>query len=294
MSLKRYTKQNKAEQGGGFMTRLEEVLALYPADESTQSIMRVQTAHRLRLIDFWGIRPGDRVLEIGCGQGDTTAALACTVGANGFVHGVDVASPDYGMPETLGQAKARLAASAVGGRLRIDLETDLLSDAVAFRDGEFDVAVLSHCLWYLNSRDTLVRLLRRVRPWAKRLCVAEWDPRATAAEQLPHLQAVTIQAVCESFYRDSRSNVRTLFYPADIRQAVEEAGYVSVRTGTVSSPDLPDGAWEIAMTREDYPDRIVQAPAMPDRLKQLLLAQIHALPEPKTTKPLSAFVLTAD
>ncbi|MBQ8508498.1 MAG: hypothetical protein IJ493_01165 [Clostridia bacterium] len=52
--------------------------------------------------------PRPRILEIGYGQGDTTAALAAIVGEGGFVHAVDIASPDYGSPETLGQARERL------------------------------------------------------------------------------------------------------------------------------------------------------------------------------------------
>ncbi|HEY8001553.1 MAG TPA: class I SAM-dependent methyltransferase [Solirubrobacterales bacterium] len=35
--------------------------------------------------------PGNRVLDIGCGLGDTTVALAAIVGADGHAHGVDVA-----------------------------------------------------------------------------------------------------------------------------------------------------------------------------------------------------------
>ena len=35
--------------------------------------------------------PGDRVLDIGCGLGDSTVQLAELVGAEGHVHGVDVA-----------------------------------------------------------------------------------------------------------------------------------------------------------------------------------------------------------
>lgn len=276
------------------MALLDEILALYPSTDGIRSIVRVQTAHRLKLIDFWGIRPGERVLEIGCGQGDTTAALACAVGAGGFVHGVDIASPDYGSPETLGQARERLLAGPVGGRLRIDLATDLLDENVSFPDGAFDAAVLSHCLWYLDSPDTLLRLLQRVRPWVRRLCLAEWDPRATQPNQLAHLQAVTIQAVCESFAAESSSNVRTLFYPADLLRAVQEAGFTPRRTAAIHSPDLQDGMWETTMTREDYPDKIVQLPSMPDRLKQLLLSQIDALPEPEEARPLSAFALIAE
>src|SRR5512132_1842272 len=36
-------------------------------------------------------KKGDRVLDIGCGLGDTTARLAGLVGASGHAHGVDVA-----------------------------------------------------------------------------------------------------------------------------------------------------------------------------------------------------------
>jgi ubiquinone/menaquinone biosynthesis C-methylase UbiE len=45
--------------------------------------------HRLAIVSFWAIAPGSRVLELGCGQGDTTIALA---------HAVDPGSPDYGTP----------------------------------------------------------------------------------------------------------------------------------------------------------------------------------------------------
>ena len=38
-------------------------------------------------------RPGERVLDIGCGTGGTTAALAAAVGATGHVLGVDISEP---------------------------------------------------------------------------------------------------------------------------------------------------------------------------------------------------------
>ena len=86
---------------------------------------KIQTYHRLKLIRFWRIPPGARVLEIGCGQGDTLAALCFAVGENGFVHGVDLASSGYGSPETLGQAKDRLLRRCKTQNLTIDL--DLIS-----------------------------------------------------------------------------------------------------------------------------------------------------------------------
>jgi SAM-dependent methyltransferase len=39
------------------------------------------------------VRPGERVIDIGCGCGDTSLALAASVGATGAVLGIDVSQP---------------------------------------------------------------------------------------------------------------------------------------------------------------------------------------------------------
>lgn len=272
---------------------LDLILSLYAQDPLTQHIQRAQAGHRLRLIDIWAIPAGARVLEIGCGQGDTTVALAYRVGRNGFVHGVDIAPPQYGAPETLGDARRRILSSPLGKRIQIDLETDVLDPSVQFADGAFDCAVLSHCTWYFSSHGQLQAILRRVRPWVKRLCLAEWDPRASRPEQLPHQQAVMLQALCESFREGSESNVRTLFYPSDLERAVTGAGFSIERTGSQFSPTLQDGQWEVDMTVSLYPQIVRSLAAMPERMKALLLAQIEALRAAESVLPLSSFWLTA-
>jgi predicted methyltransferase len=65
-------------------------------DASHFEIQCSQTAHRLKLIEKWKIRPGSRLLELGCGQGDCTTALASAVGDQGTVVALDPASLDYG------------------------------------------------------------------------------------------------------------------------------------------------------------------------------------------------------
>lgn len=62
-----------------------------------------QIEHRIKLVSFWSIIPGSRVLEIGCGQGDCTIALADAVGENGHVDAVDPGAPDYGMLSIYGE-----------------------------------------------------------------------------------------------------------------------------------------------------------------------------------------------
>lgn len=67
------------------------------SDGSNARNIAWQMDHRLALVAFWGIAPGSRVLEIGCGQGDCTIVLADAVGDEGHVDAVDPGVPDYGM-----------------------------------------------------------------------------------------------------------------------------------------------------------------------------------------------------
>ena len=51
-------------------------------------------------------RPAERVLDVGCGTGGTTAELARAVGANGHVLGVDIAEPLIGAARAQGLGNA--------------------------------------------------------------------------------------------------------------------------------------------------------------------------------------------
>jgi SAM-dependent methyltransferase len=107
-------------------------------------------------------RPGDRVLDIGCGFGDTTQRLAELVG-DGEVVGVDVAAPFVEL------ARGEAAAAGV--------------DNVSFRIGDVQVADLDGPYDYVFSRMGVmffanpVAALRNVRaamaPGA-RLCAVVW------------------------------------------------------------------------------------------------------------------------
>src|SRR5690606_21069606 len=111
-------------------------------------IQQVQLQHRLDLVDAFEITEGMRVLEIGCGQGDTTVALADAVGKDGHVVAIDIASPDYGAPLTLRQATDILKQSELGQRITFHFETDFSNVKV---DETFDAVVLSHSSWYFGQ-----------------------------------------------------------------------------------------------------------------------------------------------
>jgi len=281
------------------------------ADEQTRRIVRnmavqgwddsvqlVQTAHRLKLAEFWGIPEGSRILEIGCGQGDTTAVLADAVGENGRVEAVDIASPDYGSPITLGEARDRLLASEFGGRIGMTFGTDVLSEHVRYPERSFDFVVLSHSSWYMSSREQLVAILSRARGWGRGLLFAEWDPEVRQAEQFAHYAAVLLQAQSQCYAADESSNVRTLFAPPDIREALASAGWEIEEERSVYSPELQDGKWEVGKVLEEFEAgwEALERSDMPAKLRELLRSQFFLLRETARRgeiKPLSVYALRA-
>lgn len=46
---------------------LEEIVDCMLLNENDKEIQRTQTEHRIKLVDFWRVKKGDRVLEVGCG-----------------------------------------------------------------------------------------------------------------------------------------------------------------------------------------------------------------------------------
>ncbi|KAH9941041.1 hypothetical protein B0H21DRAFT_559870 [Amylocystis lapponica] len=72
------------------------IVAIFPHDPQDFDLTLSQIQERVHLVKAWDIKAGERVLEIGCGQGECTATLAAAVGAQGLVTALDSASLDYG------------------------------------------------------------------------------------------------------------------------------------------------------------------------------------------------------
>lgn len=67
-------------------------------------IAQSQTLHRIEITNRFDVKPGSKILEVGCGQGDMTVVLATAVGEAGHVTAVDPASLDYGMCQSRADA----------------------------------------------------------------------------------------------------------------------------------------------------------------------------------------------
>jgi ubiquinone/menaquinone biosynthesis C-methylase UbiE len=123
-----------------------------------------------RLAAESGARPGDRVLDIGCGSGHLTRVMAGAVGPAGTAHGVD--------PSTETIAHARQLTHLANCTF-----ADGIAEALDAADGTYDVVVTSLMLHHLPEelRPTAVgEMFRVLRPGGSVL-IAEFRPPRTSA-----------------------------------------------------------------------------------------------------------------
>ena len=209
-----------------------------------------QAIHRIRLVNFWQIPPGARVLEIGCGQGNCTAVLALAVGPQGHVDAVDPAPMDYGAPFTLAQAQAHLSESEIGDRITWHNRgvEDFLADTAA---QNWDYVVFTHSIWYFNGEDVLRSMLTTLRGRVVGgLVIAEYALQASEPTAIPHLLAALARATLEAHNPNSTANIRCLLSPEGIKSIAEEVGWrLGSETRIIPEEPLLDGSWEVGSVK---------------------------------------------
>jgi SAM-dependent methyltransferase len=273
----------------------DALASLMAASALSPDEQRRQTGFRVALVEAWQIPEGARVLEIGCGQGDTTAALADAVGARGRIIAVDVAEPTYGAPITIGDSARHLSEGPLGPRVKFRYGFDVLDPENAFPDDAFDAIVLAHCTWYFDSLDQVRQTLRQIRPWAPRLHLSEWDLEPRGLDQTAHLLAVLIQGQIEAYRSESIANVRTPYSRDALRRMLEETGWALDWETLVDASTLDDAAWEIDACLEDsLPD--ATRLDLPPRLRTLLASQgdvLRRIAARDGKRPLPAYCIAA-
>ena len=268
---------------------VESVVAAMATGVAEPGIQLTQTGFRAGLVEGWDLKPGDRVLEVGCGQGDMTAVLADAVGSHGHVTAVDVAAPSYGAPVTLGESAEFLRGTALGTRIDFRFGFDVLTETLPA--DAFDHVVLSQCAWYFASLDQLRATLTRVRPWARRLCFAEWDMRPTTYGQLAHLLAVQVQAMIEATGERGEGNIRTPFSRETLLRILADTDWRAADPATVDTTGLHDARWELAITRDMVAERLH---TVPGPLRDLIRSHMDVLDSvAENVEPLPVYSVTA-
>jgi ubiquinone/menaquinone biosynthesis C-methylase UbiE len=118
-------------------------------------VNRWDPAHLRRIDKLLPLHTGDRVLEVGCGQGHLTTRLA--------ERGVDVVGID-----------ANPNAPEVSGSDRV---LHMMAEDLSFEDGEFDAVVAVHAIEHIPPLDEAAAEMARVlRPGGKALFIYPAEP----------------------------------------------------------------------------------------------------------------------
>jgi ubiquinone/menaquinone biosynthesis C-methylase UbiE len=175
------------------------------------SLGREQT-YREKALDLVGLKPGESVLDVGCGTGTLAIAARRRVGLTGIVHGIDAS------PEMI--ARARKKAKKVG--LEVTFE-NAVAEKMPFTDGTFDAVLATVMLHHLGrkARQLCACEIRRVlKPGGRVIAV---DFGGAAHEKRSFLS---------HFHRHGHIKL------PDLVALLNEAGLKSVESGAVGISDL--------------------------------------------------------
>ena len=134
-----------------------------------------EKSFRGRLLDLACVKPGESVLDVGCGTGTLAVVAKRRVGSAGSVHGID-ASPEM---ITVAKRKAHKAG------LDIAFQNQAI-EATPFADGRFDVVMSTLMFHHLprKTREQGAREMRRILKRGGRALVVDFGLSAARPKGL--------------------------------------------------------------------------------------------------------------
>jgi ubiquinone/menaquinone biosynthesis C-methylase UbiE len=166
-------------------------------------VNRCDPSHLKRIDRLVSIQPGDRVLEVGCGQGHLTLALA--------ERGVDIVGID-----------ANPHAPDVAGS---DLVKHMVAEEIDFNDGSFDFVVSVHAIEHIPPLEkALVEMARVLKPGGKALFIYPAEP-IKGLYAIPTsfiLHGTPFKAREVHCHKLTPSKVRGMFEPSGMRETSHE------------------------------------------------------------------------
>jgi demethylmenaquinone methyltransferase/2-methoxy-6-polyprenyl-1,4-benzoquinol methylase/phosphoethanolamine N-methyltransferase len=173
-------------------------------------------AIRQATVELAQIKPGDRVLDVGCGTGDLTLVAKTLAGPGGEVYGTDAS------PEMIDRARRKAARAGVDVIFQIDLIENM-----TFPDNHFDVVLSSLMMHHLPDdlkREGLAEIYRVLKPGGRLLIVdLESSSSGSVGQRLSDLM---IQL--HGGHTAMRNNVKKLI------PFVEAAGFTGVETAKIN------------------------------------------------------------
>jgi SAM-dependent methyltransferase len=178
-------------------------------------------------IERLGVSAGERILDVGCGCGQTLLELAELVGPSGQVLGVDISPP------MLDRARERVA-----GRPTIALA---LGDAqaYAFAPGTFDAVYSRFGVMFFDDARAAFRNLRAAARSNGRLSFVCWQGLAKnpwGARPLEAVMRLLPESAMPDTLREGRPGAFFMSDPARVRAILGDAGWKDVSLEPVEMP----------------------------------------------------------
>jgi SAM-dependent methyltransferase len=176
-------------------------------------------AQREKVLALLAPKAGERALDIGCGPGLTTEALAQAVGPHGYVLGVDIAPP------MLAMAKRRCAVLPQVEFGMADVTR------LPYQDASFDIALASQVYEYVEDVDhALKELARVIRPGGRAVLVdTDWESAVWASHD-----DTRMRRVIETW----NEHIPHPQLPRTLKRRMEAAGFSNLRVEVVALLNL--------------------------------------------------------
>lgn len=169
---------------------------------------------REQIFQLLDVKPGMSALDIGCGPGLTSLALAQAVGNTGHVEAIDIAPP-----------MLQLAARRCAARPHVKFhQADVLQ--LPFADASFDVALATQVYEYVADVDSALRELWRVmKPGAQVLLVdTDWESCVWACRD---------EARMRRMMQGWSQHIPHPQLPRTLVQRMQHAGFADVQVHTI-------------------------------------------------------------
>ncbi|GMR10520.1 MAG: hypothetical protein BMS9Abin28_1341 [Anaerolineae bacterium] len=158
------------------------------------------------------LKPGENVLDVGCGTGSLTIAAKAHVGPGGEVYGTDAA------PEMIDVARRKAARAGVDVSFQVDL-----IESITFPDDQFDIVLSSFMMHHLPDdlkREGLAEIYRVLEPGGRLLIVD-----IESSGRSPVRRFVNLMTQLHGGAAAMQNNVKKL------APLLEAAGFSTVETG---------------------------------------------------------------